>query len=306
MYQEKKLLYLHCETPLHAGSGSDLGIVDLPIQRERTTGFPKIEASSLKGAVREHFFRSENEEGRKMIGRIFGPAPDAVDANKTAGCITFTDASLLAMPIRSAAGVFAYATCPGLLRRWYRDAGLDTQGIPTVEKNEALVINDTNLIPDGTSVIVLEEFTFETEKQDVLDPIYDLAKLMFPNDSLMDKLLGDLVILNDEDFSYFAENATEVVTRIRISQETGTVDQGALWTEEYLPMESILYSVVLASGEFVTNKKPNRLSAESVMGYINDHLSKAPRFQLGGNATLGKGHLKTTMSGANQNSNSHE
>jgi CRISPR-associated protein Cmr4 len=306
MYQQKKLFYLHCETPLHAGSGSDLGIVDLPIQRERATGFPKIEASSLKGAVREHFFRSQDKDGRKMISRVFGPAPDAVDANKTAGCITFTDASLLAMPIRSAAGVFAYVTCPGLLRRWYRDSGLDTQGIPSVEKNHALVTNGTNLIPDGTSVIVLEEFTFHTEKQDVLDSIYQLAKLMFPNDSLMDKLLGDLVILNDEDFSYFAENATEVVTRIRISQETGTVEPGALWTEEYLPMESILYSVVLASAEFVANKEANKLSAASVMDYINKQLSEAPRFQLGGNATLGKGHLKATLSAVTQNSNSHE
>lgn len=306
MYQQKKLIYLHCETPLHAGSGSDLGIVDLPIQRERTTGFPKIEASSLKGAVREHFFRSENKEREKMISRVFGPAPDAADANKTAGCITFTDASLLAMPIRSAAGVFAYVTCPCLLRRWYRDAGFDTQSIPSVEKSHALVTNNTNLIPEGTSVVVLEEFTFETKKQDLLDPVYKMAKLMFPADSLQDKLLGDLAILNDDDFSYFAENATEVVTRIRISQETGTVDQGALWTEEYLPMESILYSVVLASGEFVANKETDKLSAVEVMNYMDSHLTKAPRFQLGGNATLGKGHLKITLSTTNQNSNKHE
>jgi CRISPR-associated protein Cmr4 len=55
MFQQTKTLFLVCETPLHAGSGDSLGIVDLPIQRERHTQFPKIEASSLKGALREAF-----------------------------------------------------------------------------------------------------------------------------------------------------------------------------------------------------------------------------------------------------------
>ncbi|HRI29847.1 MAG TPA: hypothetical protein PK715_17435, partial [Chitinophagales bacterium] len=32
---------LICETPLHAGTGDDLGFVNLPIQRERHTDFPK-------------------------------------------------------------------------------------------------------------------------------------------------------------------------------------------------------------------------------------------------------------------------
>lgn len=35
MFQTSKPLFFICETPLHAGSGSDLGIVDLPIQREK-------------------------------------------------------------------------------------------------------------------------------------------------------------------------------------------------------------------------------------------------------------------------------
>jgi len=55
MFQISKPLFLICETPLHAGSGDSLGIVDLPIQREKHTSFPKIEASSLKGALREAF-----------------------------------------------------------------------------------------------------------------------------------------------------------------------------------------------------------------------------------------------------------
>ncbi len=35
-------LYLYTETPLHAGAGSGLSSIDLPIQRERTTQYPMI------------------------------------------------------------------------------------------------------------------------------------------------------------------------------------------------------------------------------------------------------------------------
>ena len=52
MFQAKKILFLYVETPLHAGTGRGLGAVDLPIQRDRTTGYPIIQASSVKGALR--------------------------------------------------------------------------------------------------------------------------------------------------------------------------------------------------------------------------------------------------------------
>jgi CRISPR type III-B/RAMP module RAMP protein Cmr4 len=52
MFQAACMLYVYAETPLHAGSGRGLGGVDLPIQRERVTGYPIVQASSLKGKLR--------------------------------------------------------------------------------------------------------------------------------------------------------------------------------------------------------------------------------------------------------------
>lgn len=79
MYRLVRPLFLICETPLHAGSGSDLGIVDLPIQRERHTGFPEIEGSSLKGALREAIEQKVNSKSFTdfydddvKIHRVFG------------------------------------------------------------------------------------------------------------------------------------------------------------------------------------------------------------------------------------------
>ncbi len=295
MYQQRKLLYLYCETPLHAGSGSELGIVDLPIQRERHTGYPKIEASSLKGAVREHFCRLGDGEKDAMVGRTFGPAPDSEDANKFAGCIAFTDARLLCMPVRSAAGVWTWITCPGVLARFAQDLGLNS-GLPKPTKlatGQAMVTQQSaNLV--GPDKLVLEEYAFEAIAHKDADAIATAIKSTLGEQGIVGVGLDSrLTVLADEDFAYFAENATEVVTRIRISQATGTVDQGALWTEEYLPSESILYTVALASGEFQAKDDDpgNRMEAAEVMNYLTDTLSQNSRFQLGANATLGKGHL---------------
>ena len=48
----KFLVFYRNETPLHMGTGTELGVVDLPVQREKHTGFPKGEASSIKGTFR--------------------------------------------------------------------------------------------------------------------------------------------------------------------------------------------------------------------------------------------------------------
>jgi CRISPR-associated protein Cmr4 len=47
MYKIARPFFMVVETPLHAGSGMGVGIVDMPIQRERHTSFPKLEASGL-------------------------------------------------------------------------------------------------------------------------------------------------------------------------------------------------------------------------------------------------------------------
>ena len=49
----KKLLFYQNQTPLHMGTGTEIGFVDLPIQREKTTGFPKGEVSGIKEAFRK-------------------------------------------------------------------------------------------------------------------------------------------------------------------------------------------------------------------------------------------------------------
>jgi CRISPR-associated protein Cmr4 len=53
MFRAARMLFLYTETPLHAGSGTNVVGVDLPIQRERHTQYPMIQSSGIKGALRD-------------------------------------------------------------------------------------------------------------------------------------------------------------------------------------------------------------------------------------------------------------
>jgi hypothetical protein len=58
--KEKRLILLHALTPLHVGTGQAVANVDLPIAREKATGFPIVPASALKGVLRDNF---SNQQG---------------------------------------------------------------------------------------------------------------------------------------------------------------------------------------------------------------------------------------------------
>ena len=360
MFQLSKPLFLVCETPLHAGSGDSLGIVDLPIQRERHTSFPKIEASSLKGALREAFEEIANAEKELNkqnildvnIHKVFGydsafenvfvrkdkldDMPEGnekenvkqlntrietikgafKDATDFAGAIGFTDARLLLFPIKSMKGVFAWITCPRVLRQFEKDINLAYQTIGQSFKIEQLdkLVNPkegkcfilcekdksdlvSDLVINKTNNIVLEEYAFKSQAVPNQLKVNEaslqnwIAQNLFPTEGgkyWNDKAKTSIVILSDDDFKDFVNLSTEVITRTKIDNEKGTVVGGALFTEEYLPSESVLYSLILASPEF--SNKSDKKTATEIMTFF-EQIPKV--VQIGGNATLGKGIMRT-------------
>jgi len=251
-----KPFFIKAITPLHVGSGSDLGVVDLPIQRESHTGFPKIEASSLKGAIRSEFVSKNSEDEAQ---KIFGTGDKAGD-------LGFSDARILFFPIKSVKGVFAYITCPMVLERLQEDLklgeidDLEEIKIPSsVNDNECIVFeNNKNSVKNH---VILEEYSFEIQK-DKLDDVLKVPKI--------DKTR--LVIISDDNFTHFVKNSTEVITRIKIGED-GVVDKesGALFTEEYLPTETVMYALALGD---------------------TTEIEEIEMFQVGGNSTLGKGIIE--------------
>src|ERR1043166_7736227 len=100
---EAALLFLHAQTALHPGSGTALGTVDLPVQRERHTQWPTIPGSALKGILRDHCReraarnyggdrRKANEEDLDLVA-AFGPGR-VEESNAHAGALSLTDARI--------------------------------------------------------------------------------------------------------------------------------------------------------------------------------------------------------------------
>ena len=284
MYRTAKPIFLHVLTPLHAGSGQELGIVDLPIQREKHTGFPKIESSSLKGAIREVMEEKLGRDNNSLLV-AFGPE----DGDEHAGAISFTEARILLFPVKSARGVFAYITCPQVLKRFKDDLEIvdkisDTNTVNNLFPNDEIpdegTVSDSNLLVNS-NVVVLEEFTFDAKEKEVTKQFAEkLSKKLCISD-----VEKRLVVLSDDDFADFVKLSTEVITRTKINPATGTVERGALFTEEYLPAETLLYTLVLASPPFTDNS--DLKDANEVLNFVLEGLPEI--IQIGGNATIGKG-----------------
>ncbi len=313
MFKQAKPLFLIVETPLHAGSGSDLGIVDLPIQREKHTDYPKIEASGLKGSIRE-IFDAQAKNGKVKNDEVlltFGPETGDLHA----GALGFTDARLLLFPVKSVKGVFAWVTCPAVLERFKHDLSICqptinfVKNIPdanTVSNNSELIVQNEG----DTKKIVLEEYTFtvtpDNECETVAKWISDnVLPANVPSYGYWrKKMKKDIVVLSDDDFRDFVMLSTEVIARTKIDSNKGTVATGALWYEEYLPTDSILYSLALTTPLFVDDTKKkgtcfeihspvsdkNLKEAEKVMTFLADYLPSI--IQIGGNATIGKGIVR--------------
>ena len=312
----KALLGLHAQTALHPGSGAALGTVDLPVQRERHTQWPTIASSALKGvlrdAVRERIADradlndlprwDDGEERAKRSGRrradadatlelnhLFGPPTAGSD--KFAGALSVTDARLLAYPVRSLKGVFAWVSCPQALERLQRDAHLAGVSLswsaPMVADNHALVATGCPCLI-GQS-LVLEEFDIRQAPGDVTSVSSWVARRLLPQSDVYAatrrRLESQLVVLSDNDFTHFVRHATEVTARVGLNYDTKTVKQGALFYQEFLPAETLFYSVVLVNA--ARSRSEQAPGAVSLLKTFREHLPEV--LQLGGDETTGKG-----------------
>lgn len=311
MFLNSKLLFVFTETPLHAGAGAGLGVVDLPIQRERATGYPIVQASGIKGALRSEV---QADVPIEEVDAVFGPelatAADA-DAGASvalyAGALSPGDARVLLFPVRSVTGVFAWTTSLDVLNRFRRDAqqvGLNVPQLPASEPaaNQAYA---SGAGVSGDNVAVLEEFAFTVQVDAQVTALARwLARNALPQGKEYEhwrgKLANSLLILPQDAFRDFTLHATEVITRVRLEAESKTVVPGALWTEEHLPSDTLLYSPVHATRlrtgrdarpESLCSDDPGTEAANVLQWAANP--AHIPHWiQLGGDETVGRGIVR--------------
>lgn len=294
MFQQTKALFFYCVSPVHMGSGQALGLIDNPIQREVHTGWPIFAGSGIKGAVR-HQLRTLQWD-QNLLNEYFGPESSGDTGH--AGAISFTDAQLVAFPVRSLKRGYVYATCPTALARARRI--LDIAGekpdweTSDIGENAAFIGHDE--LKQGAEII-LEALAFSATTLPQVGEIGAwLAERALPADQtyFREKLAKDLVILSDTDFTHFAKNSTLVEPHVRIDPNTGTADGGGLFYTENLPPEALLIGAVMTS----QTRNGNSTPAEIVMQQITGSLTglKTP-LQLGGDATTGRGLVQLSFVG---------
>ncbi len=287
-----RLLFVHALSPLHAGTGQGVGVIDLPIAREKATGLPFLPGSSLKGTLRSVCSESER-------AKIFGPDNADIESNESyASSAQFSDQRLLLLPIRSLAGTFAWVTSPYVLSRFLRDIK-DVQvktpvlKTPTIQSDEqCLIATKTRSITMGTDsqMVYLEDLDLSAqESKEVKDWADWISKQVFSDDpDWQHMLIERFCVVHDDIFNFMISASTEITARIRMQENSKTVQSSGLWYEEALPTETILSGIVLAMPT-----ARSKATVGEVFSTLQELTGKTMQF--GGKATIGRGMCRVQL-----------
>lgn len=279
------LTFVHALSPLHAGTGQGVGVIDLPVAREKATNIPFLPGSSLKGTLRSLSPDTERAS-------IYGTEPTASDPEgNSASPVQFSDQRLLLLPVCSLAGTFAWVTSPYVLRRLKRDME-DIQNetlpyaIPAIgDVNSCLTASENQAITTSGKVYLEDLDLTPTYNADLNTWAAWIAGQIFPEEtdaSWRDFLVQRLCLVHDDAFSFLIENATEITARVKLLENSKTVKRGGLWYEEALPAETILSGIMLT----IPIGKSGKSDKEVVASVKRDARKSV---QLGGKATVGRG-----------------
>jgi CRISPR-associated protein Cmr4 len=271
------LLGLLAETSIHPGAGQSSGIVDLPVAREAATDYPVIPGSSLKGALlglaRQRELNGQERMNEQDRNRIFGRSDNA-------GALLVSDARLLLLPVRSLSSAYKWVTCPHLLERFSRDQQRADKNavkfeLTTVEAGKYLGV------PAGT--LFLEERQFEHEGElpgGIVPALETLVPAATTYARTRARLAGQLVLLHDDDFAWFARYGLAIQARNALDPEKKT--SANLWYEETIPADALFYAVF-------AERQAGALDAATKL--FDQH----PYLQVGGNETIGMGWFAVAL-----------
>jgi len=293
------VLFTKAITSLRVGAGQGLGVIDLPIARERATNWPVIPGSSVKGVLRDASRLEKSSEGRTKedladldtkIAHIFG---STTDKDARAGCLEVSDQRIVLFPVRSISGTFAYLTCSlalARLRELYEAAKIEWMG-PELRALNLTKLGNRCYVTKESKLKIGATVAFEDIDLDA-DTSQDeaLAKLGAFLGKALDietyRILERLAVVSDSDFTYFAETATEMSTKVTLNFETKTARGGMLRNEESVPPEAVFAGLALAK---LIDPKEQAQTAEFVFSLQGRTL------QFGSKASTGQGICKLTV-----------
>lgn len=278
------LLLMKTVTPLHVGTGRSSGYIDLEIARERSTRWPVVPGSSVKGVLRSELCdRLGGDEKHADLYAAFGVASE----DSKAGTLCCGDLRIVLFPAPSLYGGFAFVTSPAALRRFadlLEIAGKDAGGVRKLSEtkvgaNEALVAAGSTLAGNvGTDrKVILEDLDLTAREADLSAIGAALGNDLFGGPVP----LGQVCVVGETEFAFLCEVATEVSTKVTLEYASKTAKKGGLRTEEAVPCEAVFAGVVHA-------QPVGDVSAEQAGKYLGQAL-ESKHIQFGGKGTTGQG-----------------
>ncbi len=298
MYEERRVVYLHALTPAHPGTGQDIGAVDLPVQREVHTGLPYIQASGIKGSWRESVERDPQSDSQ-LIKAAFGPDP--ASAHEHAGALSFSDGKLLLFPVRSLVGMVAWVTSPMVWSRLVRDVsivGSNTPPPPPALEAGSVACASKACLKDEK--IVLESYAFSAAGDGPGSSAASSCAQWLKGEGALEPNLAAfiaerIVFVPDDLLRDLTVHGAQIVSRITLGEEGTTSSKGGnLWYEELIPADTIFYVTIFARDG---TRSQNRYQAEEIIGLLE---RRKPLIQIGGEASIGRGLFRCTMSKASK------
>ncbi len=262
------IMGLLAETNLHPGTGQVSGAIDLPVAREKTTDYPVIVGSSLKGALKDCIEQHQKAGCIEVdIEQIFGSPLQA-------SAVAVTDGRLLLLPVRSLNSHYKWVTCPYLLERFQRDCGLAAVPVKPFDLQPFADIKETKAAAAGKGLLYLEDAHFETVETD-LAQLSEAIMPLIRHSTIGERLAENLVIISNAEFSFFARYALAVNARNLLDEKKTSKN---LWYEETIPSDTLFYALLIA--------RPNE---ENHLSTLIQLFHQYPYLQVGGNETIGQG-----------------
>lgn len=252
-------------TPTQVGGNAEINSpIDNAIAREVYTKHPYIPASSIKGSLKRNY---RDQAGADSF---FG------EADKI-GSASISDAKILAFPVSSLYGVFGWISCPIALNNFYQNLGIkgELELIQEINEDEIIISTSSNLAKGKQ--VVLDQLVLQAKKknfQSVLNP--NITPPNSANEFFHTKFSKDFAIVNDDVFTLITKNNSDIQMRTNIDENTGVAKDGALWSEEYLPENTLLYGLM-------------RLSDQKNQNLSNLIKNFDGILQIGANESIGKG-----------------
>ncbi|SER20090.1 CRISPR-associated protein Cmr4 [Solimonas aquatica] len=303
LWNETALLSVYTLTPTHVGTGQTNGAVDLPIARDAATGFPVLPATGIKGVLRD-YAALDKEKIDQLFGKDLAEHGQA-DGPK-AGRLAFTEARLLAYPVRSLNRPFLHVTCPLILdslRRDLRAVGGDALlTVADLPPSAAALVSDQLLAND---TVVLEDLVYAANEISYSEAVAklasDLQELIPASEAATRaRFIKNLVVIPDADFGALMEYVIPVQARIKLTggkttdkwenPDTNKMESGSLWYEERLPSDCLFVALI---GERRDRRKDKE--ADVTLGTLAGAKDAFSVVQIGGNETVGNGLCLTTL-----------